>query len=107
MKNIVNLTPHTINLNNGTSYQASGTIARVSAGYTDFDSDLICDQSYGTITGLPDHASDTLYIVSALVLSAAKLQLPNRIDLIAPATGHPDCIRNDKGQIISVPGFVR
>ena len=46
----INLTPHTITLNNGTEYHPSGKVA--------------------------------------------------------PATGHPDCIRKD-GFIVSVPGFVR
>jgi hypothetical protein len=31
----------------------------------------------------------------------------DRDDVVAPATGHPDTMRNDKGHIISVPGFVR
>jgi hypothetical protein len=35
------------------------------------------------------------------------LAASNRDDLVAPATGHPDTIRNEKGQIISVPGFVQ
>ena len=30
----------------------------------------------------------------------------SRTDVVAPATGHPDCIRKD-GFIVSVPGFVR
>jgi len=29
-----------------------------------------------------------------------------RNDLVAPATGHPEAIRNEQGQIVSVPGFV-
>ena len=31
----------------------------------------------------------------------------DRADLVAPATGHPDIIRCSKGQIVSVPGFVK
>lgn len=46
----------------------------------------------------------TVYIVSALVLAAAKEK--GRTDVVAPATGHPDCVRKD-GFIVSVPGFVR
>jgi len=42
--------------------------------------------------------------VSALVLSAAKAA--GRTDCVAPATGHPACVRKD-GFIVSVPGFVR
>ena len=30
----------------------------------------------------------------------------SRTGVVAPATGHPDCIRKD-GFIVSVPGFVR
>ena len=32
---------------------------------------------------------------------------PDRADLVAPATGHKDCVRDDAGHIVSVPGFVR
>jgi hypothetical protein len=54
---------------------------------------------------LPEPADNTLYIVSALVLTAAKAQ--GRTDVVAPATGHPECVRDEKGFIKSVPGFVR
>ena len=30
----------------------------------------------------------------------------HRTDLVAPATGHKDCVRDDKGFIVSVPGFI-
>ena len=56
---------------------------------------------YGELTGVPERQKDTLYIVSSMVLAAS-----DRGDLLAPATGHPDCIRNEKGHIVSVPGFV-
>lgn len=36
---------------------------------------------------------DTYYIVSALVLTAAKAA--GRTDCVAPATGHPQCVRKD------------
>lgn len=98
----VNLTPHTITLNDGTSFPSAG-IARVSASFSDFDDNGICRQKFGDITGLPDPKDGVRYIVSALVLSAAKAQ--GRTDVVAPATGHPDCVRKD-GFIVSVPGFV-
>lgn len=41
---------------------------------------------------------------SAMVLAAAKNK--GRTDVVAPATGHPDCKR-ENGFIVSVPGFVR
>ena len=102
MKTFINLTPHAVRLNNGTEFQASGTIARVTSSFTDFDSDGVATVVFGEVQNLPEPAENTLYIVSALVLSASK-----RADLVAPATGHPETVRNEKGQIISVPGFVR
>lgn len=96
-----NYTPHAIKLNDGTEYQSMG-VARVSNTFTDFDADGVCQVVYGDVTGLPEPQDGVLYIVSAMVKSAS-----NRTDLVAPATGHPDCVRNDKGFIVSVPGFVR
>lgn len=98
----VNLTPHTITLNDGTSYPSAG-VCRVSNTFTDFVNG-VCDVKFGDVQGLPNPQKDTLYIVSALVLSAAKAA--GRTDCVAPATGHPDCVRKD-GFIVSVPGFVR
>ena len=43
-------------------------------------------------------------IKNLMVLTAAKEK--GRTDVVAPATGHPDCVRKD-GFIVSVPGFVR
>ena len=102
-KKFINLTPHTINLNSGTSFEASGIIARVSASYTKFDNDGIVRQEFGEVENLPAPKENTIFIVSALVLSAVN----GRDDVVAPATGHPFTIRNDQGHIISVPGFVR
>ena len=104
MKTLVNCTPHALNLNNGTALPTSGNVARVSVTIIDFDDDGICQQVFGDVTGLPDPKPDTLYVVSAMVLAALGSSRP---DVVAPATGHPDCVRNDKGHIVSVPGFVR
>lgn len=60
--------------------------------------------TYCNITGLPAQKKDVYYIVSVFVLLAAKAA--GRKDCVAPATGHPDCVRND-GFIVSVPGFVQ
>lgn len=103
MATFVNLTPHAITLNDGTVYPSQG-VTRVSNSFTDFDTCGVCDCVYGDIVGLPAPKADTLYIVSALVLSAAKAA--GRTDCVAPATGHPLCVRKD-GFIVSVPGFVR
>jgi len=95
-----NFTPHAILLNNGESFPSEG-LARVANSFTDFDEHGVCSVKYGDVEGLPDPEPDTLLIVSAMVLAAS-----DRSDLIAPATGHPDCVRNE-GRIVSVPGFVR
>ena len=88
----INLTPHTITLNNGTEYHP-----RVANKFSNF----CCAQCS---MNLPEPEEGTIYIVSALVLAAAKNK--GRTDVVAPATGHPDCVR-ENGFIVSVPGFVR
>ena len=104
MTTFKNYTPHAITLNDGRTFASEG-LARVSATFSDFDGDGVCEQRFGDVTGLPAPATGVLYIVSALVLTAAKAA--GRTDCVAPATGHPDCVRSDKGFIVSVPGFVR
>ena len=100
--NYVNLTPHAIALNDGRVFPASGAVARVSVGFSAIVDDVAV-QVYGAVQGLPDAQPDTRYIVSAMVLSACA----DRADVVAPATGHADTVRNDKGHIVSVPCFVR
>lgn len=101
----INCTPHDINVN-GDVYKASGHVARVSSTHDhvgDLNGIPTYTVSYGDVTGLPDNSdSDTIYIVSAMVLAAA----PDRGDLAAPATGHPDVVRNQAGHVQSVPGLV-
>jgi len=98
--NFRNFTPHEIELNNGLKFASEG-VARVSASFGEFD-DSVCSQNFGDVEGLPDPVASTSLIVSAMVLGASE-----REDLVAPATGHPDTVRNEKGHIVSVPGFVK
>lgn len=103
----INLTPHDIKLNDGTIYPATGKIARVENTFSNF----CCGISkvfYGEIENLPEPEDGVYYIVSAMVLAANndKPRYRRRGDLVAPATGHPDCKR-ENGFIVSVPGFVR
>lgn len=97
---IINCTPHAIALNNGETFPISGNIARVSSSFEETGKGFF-KVAYGEVTGLPEAKADTLYIVSTMVANAT-----SRNDVIVPATGHPDTIRNDKGQIVSVPGFI-
>lgn len=102
----VNLTPHDIKLNDGSIYPASGKVARVANTFSNF----CCGISkvfYGDVENLPEPEDGVYYIVSAMVLAAEKSKpiQYQRTDLVAPATGHPDCKR-ENGFIVSVPGFV-
>ena len=101
MATFINLCPHAVNLNDGRSFPPSGNVARVSSSFSEFDSDGICSNVFGEITGLPEPQDETVYIVSMLVAGIAK-----RPDVVSPATGHPGCVR-ENGQVKSVPGFVR
>ncbi|OQB08847.1 MAG: hypothetical protein BWY21_01041 [Parcubacteria group bacterium ADurb.Bin216] len=102
--NFVNLTPHVVRLNNGISFEPSGIVARVAADLQEVvkvSGVQFFRQTFGEVEGLPEQVPGTIYIVSAMVLAASY-----RNDLIAPATSHKDVVRNENGQIISVPGFV-
>lgn len=83
-------------------YPSMGVV-RVSNKFTDFNSDNLCEVYYGSLQGIPEPQDKARYIVSSIVLEAAKSL--GRTDCVAPATGHPDCIRKD-GFVISVPGFI-
>lgn len=97
----INCTPHAINLNDGTVFPPSGTVARVTSSYEEVEPGVY-RQTYGNVTDLPAPVVGTRYIVSAIVLAA----VGGRADCVAPATGHPEVVRNEKGHIMSVPGFV-
>ena len=121
----VNLTPHAITLHTPSgevSFPPSGSVARVSVEMvhdttvpvpivadpslpSDFLAAPVFSQRYGAVENLPDPCPEfsTIYIVSGLVLAACS----DRHDVFAPATGHKDVKRNEKGHIVSVPGFVR
>ena len=97
----VNLTPHAIVMNDGRRFEPSGNVARVSTSFTEVEGDFV-SLITGDVEGLPSPQDGIFYIASSMVKSAT-----TRPDVIAPATGHPETRRNDKGHIISVPCFVR
>lgn len=103
---VINLTPHPIVITNGPTFQPSGTVARVSVQQVDAGTIAgipVKTQTFGDILGLPAPQDDTVFIVSAMVLNAAKAA--GRDDVVAPDTAN--AVRNDDGHIVSVPGFVR
>lgn len=95
-----NYTPHDVVLNNGTVFPSFG-VARVSATFTT-PVNGVCKQIFGEVVGLPEPKEGVMYIISSYVLGAT-----TRCDVCAPATGHPDAVRDDKGHILSVPCFVK
>jgi len=61
------------------------------------------EQTFGEIQGLPAPEEGVYYVVSTLVLTAAKAA--GRQDVLAPDTAH--AIRDAEGKIIGVPGFAK
>lgn len=103
---IINLTPHAINITDGPTFPPSGTVARVTTQQVDAGTIAgiqVKKQTFGDIVDLPDPQPDTIFVVSAIVLAAAKAQ--GRIDVVAPDTAN--AVRNEDGHIVSVPGFVK
>ena len=102
--NIVNCTPHPIRwigiLGEDVTFEPSGNIARVGVEEEDVGSRyLLVRHNYTEVEGIPEPQENTLYIVSAMVLSAS-----DRTDLIAPNTSK--AFRDEQGRIYAVPNFV-
>jgi hypothetical protein len=110
MTQLINLTPHTINIilgNKTYDVPASGTVARCSqtekvigtievAGAVSIP---VTNQSFGDVTDLPEPKDGVFYIVSRLVASAC----PSRIDLLIPGP----MVRDDDGKVIGCRGLSR
>lgn len=103
---LINLTPHEICFNNGFSVKPSGTIARVAMNHIltgDYNGIDCFTATFGEVINLPEPQFDITYIVSMIVLDAAKAL--GRSDCCTPATGHMLCKRDKWGSILSVPGL--
>lgn len=101
--NIINLTPHPINLmpEGGpvVTIPPSGTVARcatsrVQVGTVTVDgiSIPVNQTQFGAVSDLPDLQPDTIYIVSTLVAQA----VPGRRDVFVV----DDAVRDDQGRVI-------
>jgi hypothetical protein len=106
----VNLTPHDIvvQLSDGSRrvFAKSGVIARVATTSLEdgsFDGIPVVRTTFGEVENLPVPEEGTVYIVSALVLSALA---GSRSDVVAPNTGST-AIRNEKGLVEAVVSFTR
>jgi hypothetical protein len=112
---LINLTPHAICLRSAdgadTVIPPSGTVARVSStpgaleAVAGIPVPVAGAQTFGGVEGLPEPTPGTMFIVSALVLSALRGSRP---DVVGPGTGPNDgAVRNDRGHIIAVTRLVR
>lgn len=105
MKEIINLTPHDINLlleDDVIIFKSQG-IARVQQKENfeeRFDQIPIYKNRYGKVEGLPEEKEGIYYIVSFVVANALKGQ---RNDLLIVTQAE----RNEKGQIIGCYAFAR
>jgi hypothetical protein len=106
---IINLTPHQINLflANGEqqSVPASGRVARVSVKsgqpreVEGIPVPVLPAPEYGAVEGLPEPQPGKVYLVSAMVLA----RCTGRLDVFAPATGPQDgAVRDEGGRIVGV-----
>jgi hypothetical protein len=107
--NIINLTPHAITLRTDAQEQtfpASGTVARVPQETTATGKTVagfpVHTSSFGQVV-MPEPIEGTVFIVSAMVLSALA---GTRQDVVAPRTD-ATAIRNDAGHIIAVTGWLQ
>lgn len=104
--NLINLTPHDINLFRGDelveTVKSSG-VARVSVRSEiigEINGYPISKNFYGEIIGLPEPQPGVFYVVSALVAQAAA---GRRTDLLVVN----DTVRDKDGRIIGCRGFAR
>ena len=108
---IVNLTPHSIVLNDGRIFEPSGTVARITKDFVPgrtIDGISTWRECIVGMENIPPAGSDgNTYIVSGMVLEALRgFEGDYYTNIVAPSTGHPSTVRNDKGHIVSVAGFV-
>ena len=105
--NIVNLTPHDLNLYDENEnlvliVVASGKVARVSV--TRVKVGQICDvpifkSEYGEVENLPAPAPDTIYVVSGMVRAA----VPDRTDVYQPGR----LLRDENGRVVGAVGLTQ
>ena len=103
---IINMTPHPITLHDSVgathTYPPSGLTVRLqhkSKNLGELDGmPITSNEKVGD--NLPDYRKDVYLLVSTLILVA----FPDRSDLLAPDTSNSK--RNNKGHIVSVPGFI-
>ena len=109
MTTFINLCPHAIRvMGRGGEVHTfpSQGVARCATSQSDLPDVggfAVVETVTGQVTGLPEAAADTIYIVSAMVLKEVKTF---RTDVVGPDTG-PTQVRLPNGQTDYVMGFSR
>jgi hypothetical protein len=101
----VNCTPHALTIEGLGTLPPSGILPRVATQRqpsTTLGGVRLVRTVKGAVHGLPEAKDGVVLIVSGMVLDALNGIRP---DVVAPDTG-PDAVRNDKGHIVAVRGFV-
>lgn len=108
MTNFINLTPHDVHVadcnGNVKTFEKSGVVCRVSSTQKpvrNYEAFIVHANTFGEVLDLPQPQPNTMYIVSAMVLSALNGE---RNDVVAPNSGK--AVRDEKGNILHVDGFV-
>ena len=100
---VINLTPHSINIVGGPTFEPSGEVARISstnegAGEMVINGESIplITQEFGEVVGLPEEREGVLFIVSSLIFAQT-----NRKDLLVPG----EQVRDEDGRVIGCKSF--
>lgn len=106
MKQIKNLTPHVLYINN-VEIKSDG-IARVAEqsealGFveTQYGQIPVFKTVFGNTVDLPEEQNDVIFVVSAITAKAAMAKTPNRKDIFVPGKQ----IRDSEGRIIGCEGI--
>lgn len=108
---VKNYTPHAITVA-GVTYPPCGLVARIDDEYSEIVDGTVTVKKGGlkfTKDGEDFHlcgydVEGTVNLVSAMVFEVMRYSTNGC--WVAPATGHPEVVRNDKGHIVSVPAFL-
>ena len=107
--NIINLTPHTLNILNsdgfgGVDVPPCGTVARVATSRVqtgEVRGTPLFETRFGEVTGLPAASEDAILVVSGLV--AAHPSVRDRADVFSPG----ELVRDEGGKPIGCRGLSR
>lgn len=110
MAKLVNCTPHAINIQTEQgiiTIPPSGISIRIESQQTKIGeiNGIPVVKTVYTGLNLPDPEPDTVYIVSTVVLQAAREMGIQRNDLVSPDTGPQSAVRDGTGQIVAIRRF--